>query len=159
MKPVSEFGANRAKADGFQSSCNSCRQVANAKYYLRSRVKFSGVRAERHARVRAENARKLTEYLLLHPCVDCGETDIVVLVFDHQGNKVADVGALAGQGVNWSRIAAEIAKCEVVCANDHARRTAASQGWYKSTLASSEAEHSALNGGVGISKFSRGTAA
>jgi hypothetical protein len=118
-----------------QTSCKPCRKKEDAAYYRRSKTKFNPVRLERARRARAESRRRLAEYLLEHPCVDCGEADVVVLQFEHGGdNKDADVGAMVAAGLLWSRMAAEIAKCEVVCANDHARRTAASFGWYKATL-------------------------
>jgi hypothetical protein len=38
-------------------------------------------------------------------------------------------------GRTWERILTEIAKCEVVCANDYLRRTARTSGWHKLTVA------------------------
>jgi len=55
--------------------------------------------------------------------VDCGETDIVVLEFDHVGAKTDDVCRMAHFGRPWEAILAEIEQCEVVCCNDHRRRT------------------------------------
>ena len=158
-KPISNFGSNRAKADGLQSSCDTCRQIVNAKYYLRSQEKFSAVRAQRRRSAIQAAREHLLEYLRAHPCVDCGEADVVVLTFDHQGDKVDEISRMVTSGYAWPRIMTEIAKCEVVCANDHTRRTARAFGWFKATLASSEAEHSALNGGAGMSEFPRGTEA
>ena len=81
----------------------------------------------------AENRELLWKYLIDHPCVDCGEADIVVLDFDHRdpAAKTANVSAMVAKGWSWPTIAAEIAKCDVVCSNDHRRRTARSQGWGK----------------------------
>jgi hypothetical protein len=66
--------------------------------------------------------------------VDCGEADPVVLQFDHvSDDKTEDVGRMLSWAVSWKRILQEIAKCEVVCANCHARRTAKRHGgWFKS---------------------------
>lgn len=69
-------------------------------------------------------------YFSTHPCVDCGETDPVVLEFDHQRDKLGDISTMVGTGVSIGKIEAEIAKCEVVCANCHRRRTSKSLGWY-----------------------------
>lgn len=50
--------------------------------------------------------------------------DIVVLEFDHRGDKIDDVSAYANRGRSWALVSAEIAKCDVRCANCHRRRTA-----------------------------------
>lgn len=81
------------------------------------------------ARHLAKNQAFMLQYLLDHPCVDCGEDDIVVLQFDHQGNKVADVSRM--RYCSLTKLKEEILKCEVVCANCHARRTAAQFGWWR----------------------------
>jgi hypothetical protein len=69
------------------------------------------------------NHRWIFNYLCEHPCVVCGESDPVVLQFDHIGTgrrrDVTGMGALSLKSIQ-----AEIAKCEVVCANHHAIRTA-----------------------------------
>jgi hypothetical protein len=71
-------------------------------------------------------------YLREHPCVDCGESDIVVLDFDHVvGKKTANVSNLIQRGASWKRIESEIAKCVVRCANCHRRKTALDFRWYK----------------------------
>ncbi len=56
-------------------------------------------------------------------CVDCSETDPLVLDFDHvQGDKRFEI-ASGIHGLVLSTTWAEIQKCEVVCANCHRRRT------------------------------------
>jgi hypothetical protein len=71
---------------------------------------------------------QIVEFLQKHPCVDCGETDIVVLEFDHVGEKVGNVSTLATGGRSWERIQSEIERCEVRCANCHRRKTAERRG-------------------------------
>ena len=55
-----------------------------------------------------------------------------MLDFDHVGDKVADVSALVRTHLwPWERVLGEIAKCEVVCANCHRRRTAQRAGSFR----------------------------
>jgi hypothetical protein len=62
-------------------------------------------------------------YKATHPCVDCGETDPLVLDFDHvYGEKAFNLSACKTLAVG--RVIEEIAKCDVRCANCHRRRTA-----------------------------------
>lgn len=69
----------------------------------------------------------LIEYFKEHPCVDCGETDPVVLEFDHRGEKSFEVTQTFADR-SWRSILDEIEKCEVRCANCHRRRTAVQRG-------------------------------
>jgi hypothetical protein len=80
----------------------------------------------RKRRVRAEYRVLMGDYLLAHPCVDCGEDDIRVLEFDHPpgAEKLDDVAALMARQLPWKRILEEMNKCQVCCANCHRRRTA-----------------------------------
>jgi len=79
----------------------------------------------------AENTRKSVEYLSSHPCVDCGQSDPLVLDYDHiTGTKARDVSQMIQAPVKWQKIAEEIKKCAVRCANCHRRRT------FKDTLKS-----------------------
>jgi hypothetical protein len=66
--------------------------------------------------------RFLLDYFKEHPCTDCGETDPLVLEFDHIGDKAFNIAAGLLR-YKWETILREIARCEVVCANRHRRRT------------------------------------
>ena len=74
----------------------------------------------------------LFEYFISHPCVDCGESDPVVLEFDHVKDepKVGAVSDMVRRQMTWDTIMKEVAKCEVRCANCHRRRTAKQRGYY-----------------------------
>jgi hypothetical protein len=57
-----------------------------------------------------------------HPCVDCGETDPVVLEFDHvRGKKKFNISGNA-YAKSDQELEKEIAKCEVRCRNCHVKR-------------------------------------
>lgn len=80
---------------------------------------------KRRAAVRAA----ILKYLEDHPCVDCGEADPIVLEFDHRGEKLFEIGGCINRGYGVDRIMAEIAKCDVRCANCHRRKTYAERGY------------------------------
>ena len=117
-KPIEEFAKNKSKKDGYANTCKICKRKQQNLWYQNHR------QAQRH-RI-ATNSRKYIEecrdlvynYLLEHPCVDCGETNPIVLQFDHQRDKEYEVSDLM-RNVNKDRLMLEIQKCEVRCANCH----------------------------------------
>ena len=109
-KPLSGFYANAGMRDGHLSWCKPCTYA-------------------RYRNGRSERQRKLL--LRIHKikvergCVDCGyNTHAAALDFDHLPGhiKTARIATMSG-GSKWELIEAEIAKCEVVCANCHRIRT------------------------------------
>ncbi len=89
----------------------------------------------RESKRRTELKRKLWDYKLVHPCIDCGETDPIVLTFDHKDKKKGAIANLVHEMAHrkfaWEKILAEIQKCEVRCFNCHMRRTAKQLNRYK----------------------------
>lgn len=77
-------------------------------------------------KARSRNKKFLLDYLMKHPCVDCGEINPVVLEFDHiRGKKVDTVSNLAFKLTSSiKKLTIEIQKCEVRCANCHRVRHA-----------------------------------
>jgi len=124
IKPLDQFPpVRRSEPDRLQTWCRACFKEANDRNY---RPYYDRERERILARITAHRDaihQQLIEYLLAHPCVDCGETDIVVLEFDHVGEKLDDVSTLANGGRSWERIKTEIEKCEVRCANCHRKKT------------------------------------
>jgi hypothetical protein len=114
-------------------TCKLCQKIYRDDYYHRNRQKIIDITADRRRRYKAEVKAWIIAYLQEHPCVDCGETDIMVLEFDHEdpSQKTANVGQLIGGGHSLRRVKVEVSKCVVRCANCHRRKTARDQGWYK----------------------------
>jgi len=128
VKPETDF--NRLR-DGRQHWCRECfREYFCARGDLHRRQSLDA-KTKRIARDRAF----VRGYLEQHPCVDCGEDDTRVLDFDHLGAKTHDVCEMVLRGLPIEAIRAEIAACEVVCANCHRRRTATRAGWRRLDLA------------------------
>jgi 5-methylcytosine-specific restriction endonuclease McrA len=76
-------------------------------------------------RHRIKIRKHLLDFLLLHPCVDCGEKDPIVLEFDHRipKDKSKQVSRMLSGHYSWEKIMFEIEKCDVRCANCHRRKT------------------------------------
>lgn len=116
--PLDHFNRKRTAADGLQSYCRGCFSA----WHQRNKAAHNAQIHARNKRVARDLQDRLLAYLRSHPCVDCGETDVLVLEFDHLRDKTHNVAYLIRCG-SWERVVDEIAKCEVVCANCHRRRT------------------------------------
>src|SRR4051794_14851573 len=134
-KPLDQFHRNRTRPDGLQNACKPCNIARNQRWY-REHPEDRAQRMDEYVRRRKRMLQRLLlDYLREHPCVDCGEPDPVVLEFDHLRDKLANVSTLVVRRVAWATVIDEIAKCDVVCANCHRRRTARRIGAYRHRLA------------------------
>ena len=127
-KPLEEFNKRAASRDGRQLMCRGCFQ----EWQRSHRAARATATRQRRAEVHRDGRAQLIAYLRAHPCVDCGETDVIVLEFDHRvrADKRASVAWLLHAGYSWEVIAAEIAKCDVRCCNCHRLRTREQMGWW-----------------------------
>lgn len=72
------------------------------------------------------------DYLLANPCVDCQETNPIVLQFDHvTGKKTAKISTLVNRNISIEKLKLEISQCEVRCSNCHAYKTASEWNHYQ----------------------------
>lgn len=128
-KPPSSFVKNKSKKNGLASHCLECHRVLCIDYYGRNSTKF----AERNVKRRISAKRFVWEFLKTHPCIDCGEADVVVLDFDHRSpdTKKKAVSLMVQEGNSLDLIKKEMNKCDIRCANCHRRRTAKQFQWDK----------------------------
>lgn len=124
----------RNKAKGTRNSwCKLCMKdydkENNSRPARAAKKKLNGARSIQRAR------DYVYEYMQTHPCVDCGETDFVVLQFDHEdpSSKEGNISSWVSGGYGTDKIKSEIEKCKVRCANCHVRRTAQQFGWWSTT--------------------------
>lgn len=129
-KALGEFNKNRAKKDGLNSICRECSRARSKKYYQDNLEAHKKIMAAKRDRLTNLNREKIIDYLSTHPCVSCGETDIVVLQFDHLRDKAKGISELISS-YSWETISKEIEKCQVLCANCHARKTAKTLNNYR----------------------------
>lgn len=129
-KPLDHF--YRKKGRNGASYCKPCQHEYLREYYRRT-VETQRVRRYALAdKYTARNRQLILDYLANHPCVDCGEADVMVLEFDHvRGTKEHDVTTMVGDCFSIDRIKAEIAKCVVRCANCHRRKTMFERKMYR----------------------------
>ena len=107
-KPVEEF-ASAGVIKGVQyyrKRCKSC-------YY-----QFKQIRKNKLRKIFVEFKKQFF-------CVECGESDIRVLDFDHldPSEKSFNLGDAIRRGYSFDRIKEEVAKCQVLCANCHRKKT------------------------------------
>lgn len=123
VKGVSEFRV-RGPRNRRESYCKLCQREYSKSHYRANSVTYIQRARSNFDQYVSRNRHRIKALLRLHPCIDCGESDPVVLEFDHvTDNKSADVSYMVGQGMRWERIELEIAKCQVRCANCHRRKT------------------------------------
>lgn len=125
--PLSAFNRN---GDDWQYYCRDC-----FRQYFQARGRRHQDQVNAGRRTRADAGRQhLLEVLRTRACEDCGEADPVVLEFDHLRDRIECLSAMAGDGASIALLDAEIAKCEVVCANCHRMRTAKRAGWRRAVV-------------------------
>ncbi len=134
VKPIEDFNWRRRAKGQYDNYCRACRSDYKREHYLRNRQRYIDAAGKRRTAQAYERYGYLLEFFEMHPCCDCGETDPMVLEFDHLGDKLFNIShGVRDRG--WQVFLDEIAKCEVVCANCHRRRTALRVGFVRAAVA------------------------
>lgn len=118
-KTNSEFNKSSKNKDGLHSYCRDCH-----KQHYKNNVDRHKTRVKIRNEKITKELRQIVLNYLQNGCVDCGETNIIVLEFDHvRGQKIKAVTALMRNAVSEKTLISEIEKCEVRCANCHRIKT------------------------------------
>lgn len=132
-KPITQFVRKKSRKDGYCSWCKLCYRLSANQRYAKSidvRSKAIDRATIRYYRLRGPNRLEMLRYLKNHSCVDCEETHPATLQFDHvRGQKKMDITRMFTM-YKWDKVLQEIAKCEVRCANCHAKKTALERDYY-----------------------------
>jgi hypothetical protein len=115
------------------SYCRPCVRENSREHYAANKLSYLARTRRNKLQQRANRTSWIVSYLEGHPCVDCGETDPLVLEFDHSHDKKFDIGH-DYVWRPWQDVLDEIAKCEVRCVNCHRRRTAERAGYLRLVL-------------------------
>lgn len=132
-KSLEAFGW-KSKAKGIkQPYCFDCNREYQKGHYQSNKDTYKSKARVWDSDRKRELFLWLREYHQTHPCVDCGETDPVVLQFDHvTGVKTMGISTLVSTYKKPLHVVQiEIEKCVVRCANCHLRKTVKQLGWYK----------------------------
>jgi hypothetical protein len=132
-KPIEEFNF-KIKAIGLrQLQCKECTRLLIKNHYNRNRGYYLEKVQKRNKLLRQEVLSYIEKYLLNNPCIDCGETNPVVLEFDHKGEipKFRAVSSLIRARFPLEKVKKEVEKCNVRCANCHRKKTARDFNWSK----------------------------
>src|SRR4051812_34976431 len=112
------FHRKASAPDGLQHWCKVCSAESYTRSRLAGRTKASAARVNR--RRRTNHVNRIQEMKAGYGCADCEYSGHpAALQFDHvRGEK--EFGLARAAMRRWEEIEAEIAKCDVVCANCHA---------------------------------------
>lgn len=99
--------------------CLSCQKAYRAEHYKKNKADYVAKAVQQRVR-----NRSMVRGLKSKRCADCGVSyPYWVMSFDHvRGEKLGNIASMVlKKGKAW--LLAEVAKCDVVCANCHAERT------------------------------------
>ena len=135
-KSLAEFSFRKKEVGKRHAWCQPCMRKHNMSRYYSRHSYYKSHHQTLTEKSRQAKSQLLLTYLLEHPCLDCGESDPIVLEFDHRDGveKIGSVTEMVCHNCSWPKIMAEIQKCDVRCANCHRRRTAKVRGYTRFLL-------------------------
>jgi len=106
-------------------------KLAAARHYQKNKELIKSRMKRRNVKYRQILRAYIADYLSKNPCIDCGETNPIVLEFDHRDTqeKTSTVSNLVRGRASLSKLTEEISKCDIRCANCHRKRTAVQFNW------------------------------
>lgn len=127
-----EFVLKNKRTGTRASKCNSCHRIYLKEHYKKNKHKYIKTAAAFTNKVYERNKQYIYEYLKDHPCTVCGESDVLVLEFDHRdpNTKKEDISTLI-RSYSLKSLNLEIDKCDVLCANCHRRKTHKERNTFK----------------------------
>src|SRR3954470_10206936 len=100
LKPAENFAWRRKEKKQRDSFCRRCRAAYKQEHYAANRQRYIDAAGVRKSRLGVERTKYLLDYFAAHPCAECGETDPVVLEFDHIGD---DKAFTIGEGLRYRK--------------------------------------------------------
>jgi hypothetical protein len=125
-KLLHEFPLKQGK---IRPHCKTCAKEMSRRHYQNNKKYYYN----RNKNKKQDNRQNLLDFLDQNPCVDCGETNPILLEFDHNDpkTKTHNIARMLSSHT-WTSILGEIEKCSVRCVRCHRLKTSKQFGWYKS---------------------------
>jgi hypothetical protein len=120
-RSLEEFSKSSRSKDGRQTYCKICLNAEGRKNYTDNKDRYYA-----NAKARDRQLDNLIVQAKNKPCTDCSvKYPPYVMDFDHLSDhtKEFNISTMRRSRMAFSKILAEISKCEVVCANCHRIRT------------------------------------
>lgn len=123
LLPLSAFKRNTSCKMQRAGTCKRC--INEARLLSGRKCTQAQAATRRNTALRRRNERHVFVWrcLMRMECAHCGERDPAVLAFHHRepGSKARSVSYLAKNGGSIEALLLEMSKCDVLCANCHAR--------------------------------------
>jgi hypothetical protein len=123
--------------NGLQPYCRDCNRSKLKDYYRSNKAHAIAYSNKVKWRTRARALKFVMDFVeVAGGCKTCGEKDFRCIEFDHRDplTKKFAISKMVGAGYGIKRIAAEIEKCDILCANCHKKRTAEQFNWYQNLI-------------------------
>jgi hypothetical protein len=131
LKENNLFAKRSRSSDGLASWCKKCySDHARQKY-----IDGDKIRKDRNkTKIEREARGYIWSVLSTSSCIDCGNSDPLVLEFDHRDgvDKLANISMMFRRSVG--AIITEINKCDIRCANCHRKRTQLQFGTWRTRM-------------------------
>jgi len=135
--PINEYSWKIKKRGKRSAKCKDCTNKYSRQHYKDNIDDYVARTRNNTARYKENNRQLVYEFKLSNPCTSCGESNPIVLEFDHIDPKTKknDISTMAAHGYSIATLEKEIEKCIILCANCHRQKTAKQQNWhsYKQT--------------------------
>jgi len=101
-KSLEEFPFIKKKQE-YSGKCKECVREYHRKWHHAHPQRKKRIQ-ERIQNIKEDNIRKVFDFLKENPCIDCGESNPVVLQFDHEKEKVDTISNLISLAINGEKL-------------------------------------------------------
>ncbi len=139
LKPIGEYNFKDKSKGTYQCQCKSCTRNNIKNHYTNNKQYYLDKTRKRNSELRKVINEYILNYLKNHKCIDCGESDPIVLEFDHRDRTQKDMHVSSFLKARMlDKVKSEIEKCDVRCANCHRKKTARQFNWSKLSKVNNE---------------------